>query len=98
MRLDDGKIWFVRRDDGRGIYPVSQEGWIVAVAILVGFIMSGVAALVIKEAVPEIPWLWIAVFVVICVSDAMAFFIIARTKTDPDITVSEYRARQTGRV
>ncbi len=94
MNLDDGKIWFVRRDSGRGVHPVSAEGWSALALIAFGTVMSIVAALVIKVAVPEPSWLWLAVFVIVVVGDAMAFFIIARLKTDTTVTLSQYRARQ----
>ena len=97
MTLNDGTIWFVRRDNGRGVYPVRPEGWIAIGMILFSTLISAVAALIIKDMVPEMPWLWLAVFVVVVVGDAIAFFVITRVKTDNTITVSEYRAREARR-
>jgi len=97
MRIDDGKYWYVRRDDGRGIYPVATEGWLAFGMILFSTVVSGIAAIIIKDIVPEIPWLWIAVFVVICLADAVAFYALAKVKTDPHLTLSEYRAREARR-
>lgn len=92
MRIDDGKYWYAKRDDGRGIYPVATEGWLAFGMILFSTIISGIAALIIKDLVPEIPWLWIAIFVVICLADAIAFYALAAVKTDPVRLVSAYRA------
>ncbi|BCW89501.1 hypothetical protein sos41_26670 [Alphaproteobacteria bacterium SO-S41] len=97
MRLDDGTTWYVRRDNGRGVYPVRPEGWVAFGLILFSTLISAVAALIIKDTVPEIPWLWLAVFIVVVVGDAVAFFVITRLKTDNTLTVSEYRAREARR-
>jgi len=92
MRIDDGKYWYARRDDGRGVYPVATEGWLAFAMIIFSTVMSAVAALIIRTVVPEIPWLWIAVFVVICLADAAAFYLLAKVKTDPVHSLAEYRA------
>jgi hypothetical protein len=97
MRIDDGKYWYARRDDGRGVYPVAIEGWLALGMIIVSTLISGVAALIIKDMVPEIPGLWIAIFVVIVVADAVAFYALAKVKIDPHLTLSDYRAREARR-
>jgi hypothetical protein len=97
MRIDDGKYWYARRDDGRGIYPVATEGWLAFAMIVFSTVISGIAALIVKDLVPEIPGLWLALFIVICLADAIAFYALAVVKTDPRLTISEYRAREARR-
>jgi drug/metabolite transporter (DMT)-like permease len=97
MNLDDGQIWFVRRDSGPGVHPVSAQGWIACGMIVMSMVFGIVAAMVIRTSVPEPSWLWLAVFLVICVGDALAFYVIARVKTDTTVTISEYRARHSMR-
>lgn len=97
MRIDDGKYWYARKDNGRGIYPVAIEGWLAFAMIAFSTLISGVAALIVKAMVPEIPWLWLAVFVVVVVADAAAFYLLAKVKTDPVHSLAEYRAAK-GRV
>ena len=85
-------VWFVRADNANWPYPVATEGWGILLALVMGCVFAIVAAFAAGFALPELPWLPVAIIAVMGVGDAIAFLLIARPRTDMSITVSEFNS------
>lgn len=85
-------VWFVRADNANRPHPVTPEGWAILLALAFGCLVAVVAAFVVSYAMPELPWLPLAIVVVMGLGDAIAFILIARPRTDMSITVSEFNS------
>lgn len=90
--MNGNPIWFVRADNANRPHPVTTEGWATLLALVMGCLLGIVAALIVGFVVPELPWLPLAIVLVLGVGDAIAFVLIARPRTDMSITVSEFNS------
>ncbi len=86
--------WFVRAEHANRPHPVTPEGWAITMALGMGIVFAIVAAIAVAFLLPEFWWLSIVIVLVMGVGDAVAFYLIARGRTDMSITVSDYQARQ----
>jgi cell division GTPase FtsZ len=94
LSLNDGRIWFVRKDNGNGMVPVTREGWMVALGFVAGAIAASIVCVTMIVMFPDMVWLGFAAFVVIMIADGIAFIVIANAMGDRTVTRSEWRRRQ----
>lgn len=85
-------IWFVRADNANRPHPVTTEGWGMLLALSLSCFFAIAAAFAVSMVMPELPWLPLAIVLVVGVGDAIAFILIARPRTDMSITVSEFNS------
>lgn len=93
--MNGNPIWFVRADNADRPHPVTPEGWAMLLGLITACLFAIAAAFAVSYVMPELPWLPAAIVVVLGFGDAIAFYFIARPRTDMSITVSEFNSGRT---
>jgi len=84
-------VWFVRRSNGGGSYPVTDQGWRVVWTFTAGAVASVVVSIVLQKMGFSYWWLAAAVG---SVAAAAWFLVVTNRHTDYSMTVSEFRKYQ----